>query len=66
VSGNWLAGGNFTVAVLDGNNGQYFVKDIRVTNNRFVSPGQYGYSNVNVPITQSGNVIDSSGAAYTL
>jgi hypothetical protein len=66
VTSNWLSGGNFTVAILDGNNGQYFIKSIIVRTNRFVTPGQYGFSNVNVPITQSGNVVDSSGAAYTL
>lgn len=66
VTGNWLNGGNFTVAVLDGNNGQYFIKTIVVKDNRFGSDHNYGPSNVNVPITQSGNVIDSTGAAYSL
>ena len=66
VTGNWLNGGNYTVFVLDGNNGQYFISDISVTNNRFGNSFQYGRSNVNVPITQSGNVVDSSGAAHNL
>lgn len=66
VDGNWLNGGNFSVAVLDGNNGQYFIKDIRVTNNRFGSSHSFGYANVNVPITQSGNVADSTGAPIKL
>jgi len=66
VTGNWLNGGNFTVNVLDGNNGQYFIRDIRVTNNRFGPDHKYGYSNVNVPITQSGNVVDATGAPLAL
>jgi len=66
VTGNWLDGGNFTVNVLDGNNGQYFIKTISVTDNRFGNASKYGRSNVNVPITQSGNVVDSTGAAYSL
>ena len=66
VNGNWLNGGNFTVNVLDGNNGQYFIKTIAVTNNRFGNDSKYGRSNVNVPITQSGNMVDSTGAGYTL
>lgn len=66
VTANWLNGGNFTVNVLDGNNGQYFIKTIAVNNNRFGNDSQYGRSNVNVPITQSGNVVDSTGAAYSL
>jgi hypothetical protein len=66
VTGNWLEGGNFTVCILDGDNGRFTISDIEVTDNRFGRAGQYGWSNVNVPITQSGNVVDSTGAAYTL
>lgn len=66
VENNKLNGGNYVVYCVDGNNGQYFVRDIRFTGNRFGDKFTYGRSNVNVPITQSGNVIDSTGAAYNL
>lgn len=66
VTGNWLGGGNFTVAILDGNNGRYFIKTIIVRDNRFTTKGKYGYSNVNVPISQSGNVVDATGAPLAL
>lgn len=66
VQGNWLSGGNFTVATLDGNNGKYFIKVIVIKDNKFGSKGQYGYSNVNVPIIQSGNLVEATGAPYTL
>jgi hypothetical protein len=66
IDGNKLNGGNYTVFCVDGNNGQYFVKNITFTGNRFGDDFQYGRSNVNVPITQSGNLEDSSGAAYSL
>ena len=61
VTGNWLDGGNFTVAILDGNNGEYYIKKISVTNNRFGHGGWYGPANVNVPVTWSGNVWDDTG-----
>ena len=35
VTGNWLDGGNFTLFCVDGNNGQYFVDHITITDNRF-------------------------------
>jgi hypothetical protein len=66
VDNNQLNGGNYIVYSVDGNNGQYIVKNMSFTNNRFGSTFTYGRSRVNVPITQSGNVIDSSGAAYSM
>ena len=66
ITGNWLNGGNYTVFCVDGNNGQYFVKNITFTNNRFGRQSNYGPSRVNVPITQSGNVWDDTGAALRL
>ena len=66
VTGNWLNGGNFTVFCVDGNNGQYFIKDIAITDNRFGAQNNYGPSRVNVPVTQSGNVMDQTGAGFTL
>lgn len=61
VTGNWLDGGNFTVCVLDGDNGKYFISDIQVTDNRFGRASQYGPANVNVPVTWSGNTWDDTG-----
>jgi hypothetical protein len=56
VTGNYLDGGQFTVAILDGNNGAYFIRDITFSSNRFGPNHAYGYVNRNVPVTQSGNV----------
>lgn len=66
VTGNWLSGGNYTVNILDGNNGQYFIRDITFKNNRFVKGGQYGTSYVNVPVAWSGNVWDATGLPVDL
>ena len=62
ITGNWLNGGNYTVYVLDGANGKYFISNISVTNNRFGHAGRYGPTDVNVPVTWSGNVWDDTGA----
>lgn len=66
VTNNWLAGGNYTLYCVDGNNGQYFVKNITITGNRFAREFRYGPATVNVPITQSGNVWDDTGAPLKL
>ena len=63
IDGNVLGGGNYTVFCLDGNNGQYFVGNISITNNRFLTGAQYGPDRVNVPVTWTGNVWDATGAA---
>ena len=39
ITGNWLDGGNYTLFCVDGNNGQYFVDNITITDNRFGSGG---------------------------
>lgn len=65
VTGNWLNGGNFTLCILDGANGKYYISDIAVTNNRFGRGGYYGPANVNVPVTWTGNVWDDTGATVT-
>jgi hypothetical protein len=65
VTGNWLNGGNYTVYCLDGRDGQT-IRDITISGNRFGADHKYGYSYVNVPITQSGNVLDATGKPYTL
>jgi hypothetical protein len=61
VTRNWLNGGNYTLFILDGANGKYFIRDISVTNNRFGRAGQYGPARVNVPVRWSGNVWDDTG-----
>jgi hypothetical protein len=66
VTGNWLDGGNFTVAILDGNDGEYYIRKISVTNNRFGRDNRYGPANVNVPVTWSGNVWDDTGKGFSL
>jgi hypothetical protein len=66
VDNNLMGSGNYTVYCVDGNNGQYFIKSITFTNNRFKRNFRYGHAYTNVPLTQSGNVWDDTGAALTL
>jgi len=65
VRNNWLDGGNFTVSILDGDNGRYYISNISVTGNRFGREGRYGAAYVNVPLTWSGNVWDDTGRTVT-
>ncbi len=65
ITGNWLDGGNYTVYVLDGDNGRYFIDSISVTNNRFGRNFEYGPLRVNVPATVSGNVFADNGSAVS-
>ena len=65
VTGNWLNGGNYTVYCLPGYNGD-IITDITFTNNRFGDDFKFGHSYVGMTLTQSGNVIDSTGAPYLL
>jgi hypothetical protein len=61
IDDNCVGGGNYTVHILDGNNQQYYVQNISLTNNRFMKPtGQYGPTDINVPVTESGNVWDDT------
>ncbi len=62
ITGNWLNGGNYTLFCVDGNNGQYFVDNITITDNRFGPDSAYGPVKTNVPITRSGNVMDVTGS----
>lgn len=55
IQGNYLSGGGFTLYVVDGNNGQYVVRNITVTGNVF-GTSKFGSANVNVPVAWSGNV----------
>lgn len=66
IDGNWFNGGNYTISILDGNNGVYFVQNITVTNNRWGRTSNYGPCNRNVPITQSGNVWDDDNTSLIL
>ena len=66
IDGNLMAGGNYTVQIVDGNNGQYFIKNVTLTNNRFVhGSSQYGALRLQddeVPYTTlSNNVWDQDG-----
>lgn len=62
IDGNWLNGGNFTLACLDGDNGAYVVDNIWVLRNRFGPDYQYGPLSVRVPVTLQSNVFDATGA----
>jgi hypothetical protein len=66
IDNNLLGGGNFAVYIVDGNNGQYFVHNISLTNNRFVR-NSYGYgpADINVPVLRSGNIWDDTGQLFT-
>lgn len=64
VDGNMLDGGNYTLYCVDGNNGQYVVRNITITGN-MIGSGQYGTHRVNVDVSWSGNV-STSGAPLQL
>jgi Carbohydrate binding module (family 6)/Right handed beta helix region len=55
VEGNYLDGGNYTVYCVDGNNGEYFVRNITIRNNTFGSHSKYGAKRTNVALTWTGN-----------
>jgi hypothetical protein len=61
VKDNWLNGGNYTLYCVDGNNGQYVVKNISILSNRFGPDRNYGPVQVTVPVTARGNVFDTTG-----
>lgn len=61
IEGNTLKGGNYTIYVVDGNYGQYVVRNITVRGN-VIAAGQYGTHNVNVPVTWTGNVTPAGQA----
>jgi hypothetical protein len=63
ISGNVLGNGNYSLYCVDGNNGEYFVKNITITNNRFMRDAQYGPATVNVPVTASNNVWYDTGTS---
>jgi len=62
IKDNILGGGNYTIYVVDGNNGQYFVGNIAVTGNRFLRNSRYGPTRVNVATTWANNTwMDNGG-----
>lgn len=65
VTGNWLNGGNYTVYILDGRDGQT-IKNITFADNRFGRSFKYGPRYVNVPVTSFGNVFDDDGSPIAL
>ncbi len=70
IENNLLAGGNFTVQIVDGNNGQYLLHDITLAGNRFVKDS-YSFGPLRVQDTQApatritGNVWDQDGGPMT-
>ena len=56
IADNWLDGGNFTLYVVDGNNGEYVVNNISVIGNRFGRNFEYGPVRATGPVRESGNV----------
>ena len=61
IANNVLGGGNFTMQCVDGNNGEYFIKTINITGNRFLRDSQYGPARINVPVNASDNVWADTG-----
>jgi hypothetical protein len=66
ISNNVLGNGNYTLYCVDGDNGRYIVKNITITNNRFLTGSQYGPVTVNVPVTASNNTWFSTGKPISL
>lgn len=66
VDNNILGGGNYILFCVDGNNGQYLVKNMSFTNNKFLPVTGYGAVRVNVPVTWSNNTWLSSGLPLSL
>ena len=60
IQGNVLGGGNYALFCVDGNNGRYYEKHITISYNRFIRDSKYGPFMVNVPVTATHNIWDSS------
>ena len=65
VEGNYLNGGNYTLALLDGANGAYHVRNVTIRGNRFGPDHAYGTHNVNEPCAWTGNT-DMAGRPLSL
>jgi hypothetical protein len=65
IDGNLLGGGNYTVYIVDGDNGKYHQQGYSLTNNRFKGGAQYGPLRINEPAScftaWSNNVSDETG-----
>ncbi|MGX7678036.1 DUF4082 domain-containing protein [Jatrophihabitans sp. DSM 45814] len=61
INNNVLGNGNYSLYCVDGNNGEYIVKNITITNNKFLRTAQYGPATVNVPVTASNNTWFDTG-----
>lgn len=65
IDKNLLGGGGFTLAIVDGNNGQYHQSGYTVTNNHFLRNATYGPLHINEPLANfdlwSGNVWNDTG-----
>ncbi|MGX7678035.1 DUF4082 domain-containing protein [Jatrophihabitans sp. DSM 45814] len=61
INNNVLGNGNYSLYCVDGNNGEYIVKNITITNNRFLRLSNYGPATVNVPVTASNNTWFDTG-----
>ena len=62
IADNVLGGGNYTIYVVDGNNGQYVVGNITVSGNRFLRDARYGPVDTNVPVIWTNNTYLDNGA----
>ena len=63
IRDNLLMGGNYSLYVVDGDHGSYYVHNISVTGNRFVGDAQFGAVDVDVPTTWRGNYYDGDGSS---
>ena len=62
VEGNFFDGGNYTVQVVDGNNGRYFIDEIEFRDNTWGRTNNYGPVRTNVPVTWVNNTYADTGA----
>jgi hypothetical protein len=66
LDGNYLNGGGYTLFCVDGNNGQYFIGNITIRNNRFGTAHAFGTHRINVPVTWQNNLNDATGKPLSL
>lgn len=66
IDRNLLGGGNFSLFVVDGNYGEFFIDNIVVNGNTFAPNSRYGPITTNVPVTGAGNTMLGDGSAVPL
>ena len=70
IDKNLLGGGNYTLYIVDGNNGQYHESGYSLTDNRFLRNAQYGATRINEPLANftntAGNVYDDNNQPVAL